>query len=242
MRFNILAFVWFAALAAAPITLTADAACCDAASTNAKACCDKPATACCDKPAADAAAPAAGCCQKADTHAHGAAPAAAADGAGCAMPCCADGAKCDMPCCADGKCDMPCCNEQVAGATEPSAIDILFALDSQAILPGSVKTTGTTQTAVVFFQRPVWVGSTVLMGKYVIEHDTDRQARGEPCTHIYAVGNQGTPVATFHCTHLDADVAGSDTVLLKSNTDGTQKLLQFQFKGETAAHGYPADH
>lgn len=48
MRLKLFAFIWFAALAAAPITLTADEGCCD---KPAAACCDKPAQACCDKPA-----------------------------------------------------------------------------------------------------------------------------------------------------------------------------------------------
>jgi hypothetical protein len=46
------------------------------------------------------------------------------------------------------------------------------------------------------------------------------------------------PVVTFHCTHLDAAVADTAVVVLQSNPDGTQKFVQFQFKGEAAAHGF----
>ena len=186
MRFKIFAFIWFVALAAAPITLSAD-----------DGCCDTPAMACCDK---------------ADTHA-------------CDMPCCDDGATCDMPCCQD----------------EPiqSAVEILIAMDGQAVLPMKAESP-TRQTAVVLFQKPVWVGETVLMGKYIIEHDTDRQARGEPCTHIYAAKDPRTPVATFHCTHLETEHVDKGVVVLQSRGDGQQTFVQFQFAGEHAAHGYPA--
>ena len=201
MRVKIFAFIWFAALAAAPITLSADDGCCD---KPAAACCDKPDMACCDKP--DQA-----CCDKADKHA-------------CDMPCCKDGGKCDMPCCQD----------------EPiqSAVEVLIAMDGQAAVPLKPETAAR-QSAVVLFQRPVWVGKAVLMGKYIIEHDTDRQARGEPCTHIYAANDRTTPVATFHCTHLEAEHADQGMVVVQSRGDGQQTFLQFQFAGEHAAHGYP---
>jgi hypothetical protein len=222
MRFKILAFIWFAALAAAPITLSADDGCCDKPATT---CCEKPAMTCCDKPATNAApSTQTGCCDKADGHNH-AAKAACCDGdGGCDMPCCKDG----------GECDMPCCQKDVA----PSAVGWFFEMDGQTIQPTD---NGVRQTAVVFFHRPVWVGDKVLMGKHIIEHDTGRQARGEPCTHIYAADAPKTPVATFHCTHLDADRADRDTVVLSPIGDGSQRFLQFQFKGETAAHGFPTE-
>jgi len=47
----------------------------------------------------------------------------------------------------------------------------------------------------------------------VIEHDNDRMARGEPCTHIYAYNDRTTPVATFHCTHLERDRADEGVVV-----------------------------
>jgi hypothetical protein len=205
MRFKLFAFIWFAALAAAPITLSADDGCCD---KPAAACCSQPDMACCDK--ADNAQ---ACCDKAGNHA-------------CDMPCCKDGGTCDMPCCQD----------------EPiqSAVDVLIAMDGQAVLPLKAETP-TRQTAVALFQRPVWVGNTVLMGKYIIEHDTERQARGEPCTHIYAADDRTTPVVTFHCTHLEAAQSDKGVIVVQSRADGQQTFVQFQFAGERAAHGYPTD-
>lgn len=162
------------------------------------------------------------------------APMAATAGVACNTHC--DQAS-GMPCCAEKP--MPCCAKE----PEPigSAIDMLIAMDPDGIQPHAHDAVSPRQTAVVWFHQPVVVGRTVLLGKYVIEHDTDRQARGEPCTHIYAAGKLTAPVATFHCTHLDATHADHDTVVLGALQDGLRKLVRFQFAGESAAHGYPTD-
>ncbi len=87
------------------------------------------------------------------------------------------------------------------------------------------------------------VGGHILQGRYVIEHDNDRMARGEPCTHIYAYNDRTMPVVAFHCTHLERDRAGDEHRRCSSTIgDGSmQKMLEFQFAGETAAHGVPTD-
>ena len=95
----------------------------------------------------------------------------------------------------------------------------------------------------VYFKRPTMVGRSVMQGRFVIEHDNDRMARGEPCTHIYAYDDYAkgkrNPYATFHCTHLERDRATSNLVVLESMADGWQRLTEFQFAGESASHGYP---
>lgn len=131
-------------------------------------------------------------------------------------------------------CDMPCCKEHKAGA-EPSIVEMLVSMDPQLIPAAPVR-----QRAEVWFHRPVLVGKSILQGRYVIEHDNDRMARGEPCTHIYAHDNQKTPVVAFHCTHLERDRANQNLVVVYTTSDGNlQKLTEFQFAGETASHGYP---
>jgi hypothetical protein len=134
-----------------------------------------------------------------------------------------------------GCCDMPCCNDKKN--VEPSAIDILLAMDPQLNPAPPVR-----QTTEVWFQRPVLVGRAILQGHYVIEHDNDRMARGEPCTHVYAYNNRVTPIATFHCTHLERDSrASQNTVVLSTTSDANmQRLTEFQFAGESFAHGYPS--
>ena len=126
-------------------------------------------------------------------------------------------------------CDMPCCKADVNVENV-----LLDQMDRQLDPASPVR-----QLTEVWFHRPVMVGRTILQGRYVIEHDNDRMARGEPCTHIYAYDDQETPVAAFHCVHLERDRASKNTVVLISMGDGWQKLTEFQFAGETASHGYP---
>ena len=154
------------------------------------------------------------------------------------MACCKESKKgtCDMPCRKDKLADMLCCKQEPVA----NAIEVLLAMNGGLDLSLVPPDVPARQTAVVWFHRPVWVGRNVLQGKYVIEHDTARMARGEPCTHIYAADDMTKPVVTFHCTHIEADRAGKNTVVLATLPDGMRKLLQFQFAGEDTAHGYPA--
>ena len=145
----------------------------------------------------------------------------------------------DSPRCCEqeaDKCAMACCKHDHPA----NGVELLLSLGggltmADELVPGAVR-----QRAEVWFHRPVWVGRNVLMGKYIIEHDTERQARGEPCTHIYAAADPDNPVVTFHCTHLEGEKDNRNVVALQTMGDGIRKLLWFQFAGETAAHGYPA--
>ena len=141
--------------------------------------------------------------------------------------------KASMACCEEkAGCDMPCCNKD-AGIR---GVAIQLTLDPLA----TVAEAPVRQTAEVWLRRPVWAGDTVLQGRYVIEHDNDRMARGEPCTHIYAFNDQTKPLVAFHCVHLERASGKTNTVVLESIGDGQhQKLQAFQFAGETGAHGFP---
>ena len=146
-----------------------------------------------------------------------------------AAACCDRHAHAEAACC-----DKPCCKDHKA--TEPSIVEMMLENDPQLNPAPPVR-----QTAEVWFKRPVVVAGSILLGRYVIEHDNDRLARGEPCTHIYAYDDRTRPVATFHCTHLERDRRDQNVVVLYTTSDGvTQRLAEFQFAGETAAHGYPS--
>ena len=133
-----------------------------------------------------------------------------------------------------GCCDMPCCKDAKSDA-EPSIVEQFLSMDPQLNPAPPAR-----QVAEVWFHRPVLVGRSILQGRYVIEHDNDRMARGEPCTHIYAYNDRTRPVAAFHCTHLERDRADQNIVVLTTSGDtNLQKLTEFQFAGETGAHGYP---
>lgn len=139
-------------------------------------------------------------------------------------------------------CDQPaasCCKKQ-GHVHEASAIDMLLSMDpqwqaAQVAPPARL-------TADVWFTRPTLVGRSILQGHYIVEHDTDRMARGEPCTHIYEFDDRDreTPVVAFHCTHLERERAENGRVVLDTLSDGMRRLMEFQFAGEVGAHGYPA--
>jgi hypothetical protein len=148
-------------------------------------------------------------------------------------PAVADAACCDQAGHAthEMKADKPCCNE----GAKTSAVDVLMGMDPQLNPAPPVR-----QLADVWFKRPVMVGRSILQGRYVIEHDNDRMARGEPCTHIYAFEDQKKPIVTFHCTHLERDRTKQSIVVVVSTSDPMiQRMTEFQFAGETASHGYP---
>ena len=140
----------------------------------------------------------------------------------------------DMPCCQ--KQDMACCHNDL------NAIDILLSMDSHLANPQLNPAPPVRQATDIWFKRPVMINRSILQGHYVIEHDNDRMARGEPCTYIYAYDNQKEPVVRFHCTHLERARASQNIAVLATVPDGSmQKLLEFQFAGETASHGVPSE-
>lgn len=96
------------------------------------------------------------------------------------------------------------------------------------------------QLAKLVFASPVRVMNVWLQGTYLVEHDGERMARGEPCTHIYRI-NQKKPVVTFFCEHLHRNVADRGTVTLKrvGIMPATFELVEFQFEGSADAHGVP---
>ena len=138
------------------------------------------------------------------------------------------------PCC-DGK---ACCQQMAACCMEDGDNN---AAASVLIPQVERQTEIARQVAVVWFMKPVKVGDSILQGQYIIEHDTERMARGLPCTHIYAANKPQVPVVRFHCTHLERTQAEHNTVVLQPTGDLMipSKLEAFQFAGETAAHGVP---
>jgi hypothetical protein len=139
---------------------------------------------------------------------------------------------------------MPCCEKETMTCCTHQHEAVLDAVGAPLAVPhvhsAATESVPVRRTAVVWFDRPVWIGRNVLMGKYVIEHDTARQARGEPCTYLYAADNLTVPAVTFHCTHMESARAERDSVTLHTKADGVRKFVSFQFSGEDAAHGFPA--
>ena len=141
------------------------------------------------------------------------------------------GAKCcEKACCEKACCEKACCGEAVGAAVLPATG---HQHESSVVRP-------TRQRMIVRFWNPVRVGDRILMGKYVIEHDAERMARGLPCTHIYELG-KSQPVVGFHCIHLDRPYSDHASVTVRRTSDrtGVRELTEFQLKGEAAGHGVP---
>ena len=93
----------------------------------------------------------------------------------------------------------------------------------------------------VWFDKPTKVGDRILMGRYLIEHDNARMARGRPCTYLYSAADPRLPVVTFRCLHLTRAASTRPVVILRSvpTAIGMRELVGFQFAGEVGAHGVP---
>lgn len=138
----------------------------------------------------------------------------------------------DAACCDQNHQAKSCCADHHQ-ASEPSIL--VLENDPQLTPAPPVR-----QVVEVWLTRPTLIGRAIVQGRYVIEHDNDRMARGEPCTHIYAYADRQNPIATFHCTHLERERAGNNLVMLIDDAaSGMKRLTEFQFAGETASHGYP---
>ena len=132
-------------------------------------------------------------------------------------------------CCGDDKCCASACCKHDGDATA----------QEQEPAPAAAR-----EYAKVTFTNPVKVGDAVLMGSYVIEHDNDRMARGEPCTHIYKAGDLRAPVVAFHCVHLDRPLNDGETAMvtvrrLPDMNTRIFELVEFQFAGSPDGHGVP---
>jgi hypothetical protein len=147
-------------------------------------------------------------------------------------------ARADASCC-DQKM-MSCCDKEVMPCcADKNAVEILMAVAPLQDDPQLNPAPPVRQATDIWFMRPTLVGRSILQGHYVIEHDNDRMARGEPCTHIYAFDDRTKPVVAFHCTHLERERA-SKNIAVVATRDDWQELKEFQFGGETAAHGVPS--
>jgi hypothetical protein len=98
-----------------------------------------------------------------------------------------------------------------------------------------------TQVMEVIFDKPTKIGDRILMGRYLIEHDNARMARGWPCTYLYDADDPRLPVVAFRCRHLDRPAPAQPTLIVRSvkNVPGMRELVAFQFAGEVGAHGVP---
>jgi hypothetical protein len=95
--------------------------------------------------------------------------------------------------------------------------------------------------AVAQFDNPVTIQMVVLKGRYLFVHDDAAMKRGDACTYIYKGDAEvrDNLVASFHCIHVERAKVNNFVWRTRETAPGIQELLEFQFSGETAAHGVP---
>ena len=105
----------------------------------------------------------------------------------------------------------------------------------------SAATDAQKRRAVTDFPKPVSVQGVVLKGKYLFVHDDAAMTRGDACTFIYKgeAEVRDQLVASFHCTHIERAKANAFTWRSRETASGIVELVDFQFSGETGAHGVP---
>lgn len=106
---------------------------------------------------------------------------------------------------------------------------------------GSKTLAGKRQKATVYFNDAVMLQGVTLKGEYLFLHDSEAMTRGEACTRVYK-GNAEIPsklIVAFHCVPLERAKLGYFAVRMNQVAPGVTEVTEFQFKGDTEAHGVP---
>ena len=97
------------------------------------------------------------------------------------------------------------------------------------------------QKATMMFTRPVILQGVTLKGEYLFVHDDMAMTRGEACTRVYKgnVEKSDKLVVAFHCVPIERSKADYFIVRTNQVAPGVDELAEYQFKGDTEAHGVP---
>lgn len=86
------------------------------------------------------------------------------------------------------------------------------------------------------------IAGTFVSGPVVFVHDDERMARGEPCTSVHRFDSSkgiGEEIVAFHCKPRWTHAPGKFTAATLRMPDGPPVLTEYQFAGDTEAHGVP---
>jgi hypothetical protein len=107
------------------------------------------------------------------------------------------------------------------------------------------------QSAFAHFTNPTLVSGQVLPeGGYLIVHDERKMAKGEPCTSFFCFDAEHgwIEVVSFQCVPVEREPVNRVTLTLVPTTPGesggttaVDKLIEYQFAGETEGHGVPGE-
>ena len=98
------------------------------------------------------------------------------------------------------------------------------------------------QKATAHFNEPVVLQGVTLQGEYLFVHDDAAMARGEACSRVYKGNTEiaSKLVVEFHCVPMNRAKSDYFVVRTRQRKDGVIELTEFQFEGDTEAHGTPA--
>jgi hypothetical protein len=126
---------------------------------------------------------------------------------------------------------------------------VMFAMFGLLVLGGSTLPSGKSaaaprrESAVVEFAETVRLGGVLLRGQYLVVHDEERMARGEPCTYIYSGDqeNKRKLVTSFHCIHVERERAEAFKVTFAHRFSIYQvpEIAEIQFAGSKDGHQVP---
>jgi hypothetical protein len=115
-------------------------------------------------------------------------------------------------------------------------VGVFLAVSSLGAVP-------TRRAAVVRFLKPTIIAGAAVMGPVVFEHDDDRMAQGKACTKVYRYDakNQapGDLIVEFMCAPKDREQVKEFEAKLVKAPAGPDRLVEYQFKGDTEGHGVP---
>ena len=99
------------------------------------------------------------------------------------------------------------------------------------------------ESAIVEFAETVKLQGVLLRGQYLIVHDEERMARGEPCTYVYS-GKQEDKAklaAAFHCIHVDRSKTETFKVTFSRHSTPYEvpEVKEIQFAGSKDGHQVP---
>lgn len=107
---------------------------------------------------------------------------------------------------------------------------------------GSKTFVGSKQKAVAQFNRPVMLQGVRLKGEYLFVHDDSAMTRGEACTRVYkgVVEEPSKLIIAFHCVPLERSKSTYFIVRTQEVAPDVVEVTEYQFKGDTEAHGVPS--
>jgi len=121
---------------------------------------------------------------------------------------------------------------------------LLLGLVIAFALPASAGGTASRQWAITYLREPTLIGATIVQGPVMFVHDSEKMARGQPCTSVQLFDpGRGAieEIAAFHCIPTPRRVVSTFTIRTRPNVEIGYGcvLIEYQFAGDAEGHGVP---